>query len=388
MLRALVKNVTFALAFAASAALVWHGSTRLVELSDGQRGGISLDFIAKVREWRRDLARDRSSLRVALIGDSMLWAPSTGTSLADRIWRLANGSVPSRDRLSLHTLTWPALTMNAEYCMADEFIGAHPTLVVLELNLRAVQPGGLGASSYPELAGWIRWPRLARAAFIPLSDSGVTLDRLLLYRFLVKNDLSDEWRGLLDRQSRIFNVRDTVEGWVEKRTGVETIPARQAAGVFYAFGQMLIPKRLRATRPHAVASLGAILDGVDPRSSRLRVLRALLGDFERARIPVLVWVSPINLEHLRSLGLSTAHVDESMATIRTLVESTGASFLDLHAILPDAGFHDSGDHYTLEGDRSGAPDGTAVVAAQLAPAVRRAALAARDAARSGRHAVQ
>jgi hypothetical protein len=372
MLRSFVSRASFALAFGASAAAVWFGGARAVRLSGADRLPVTLDFAASVEQWHADLSDDRGSRRIAFVGDSMLWGFEGGTPLPDSVLRIVNRSVPRNRRSSIHTLSWGALTMDGEYCIADELIAAKPTLLVLELNLRALQPGPLGPASYSELAGFIRWPRLAEAAFVNLSDAGITLDRLLFYRFLVANHFEGAWLGLLDLQSRLFNSQDILEGWLEKKTDVETVATRRRESALYSFARLLIPHTAKATAAHTTEMLGAVLDGLDDDNSRLRVLKALLRDLRRANVPLLVWVSPVNVQHMRHLGMSMDGLDRSLRTIREAVEATGARFLDLHAILPDEGFRDSGDHYTLSGEL----DGAALVAARLGPAVERAATAA------------
>jgi hypothetical protein len=142
---------------------------------------------------------------------------------------------------------------------------------------------------------------------------------------------------------------------------------------------MYVPGKVRQNRQAAEKALAGVLGGIGSRAPRLVVLEALLEDLHRARIPVLLWVSPVNVEHLRSLGIRLDGLDRSMSTVEAAVRRTGADFVDLHAFLPDAAFRDAGDHMTANGD----PDGLALVAARLVPEIRRS-----EARSSGDHAVQ
>jgi hypothetical protein len=91
----------------------------------------------------------------------------------------------------------------------------------------------------------------------------------------------------------------------------------------------------------------------------------MVEDFVDKGTPVLVWVSPINVDHLRWLGFSLQGVDESMGTIRQVVEGSGGHFVDLHSLLHDESFSDAGDHYT----REGSPSGCEIVGKELARAI-------------------
>ena len=169
MRRSVVRGMGFLLAFVASVASVWFVADRLIRISGVDRASITLDFEGAVGLWRRKLRKTRESLRLAFIGDSMLWAPPGTEALPDRAVKALNRSLPRGHRRGVHTLALGALTMLGEYCLVDDVVEAKPSLLVLELNLRALTPGKLGAFGYAELAGWIRGPRLVEAAFTPLS---------------------------------------------------------------------------------------------------------------------------------------------------------------------------------------------------------------------------
>lgn len=364
----LFRIVSFGLAFLVSASAVWVAGELAVASSGADRGPTALDIMGNVRTWRKRLAHDHRRRRVALIGDSMLGSEGDIPSLADMVPARLNASKPKKSRVSVHPLVVYGWTMIGEYCAADEIIAAKPELVVLELNLRALQPFPLAAAGFPELGGLIRGPRLLEAALLPLSDAGITLDRLLFHRLLVKYDLEDPWLALFDRQARLLNSRDVLERWIEKKTHVETVDLRKFSSVEEVFRRQLAPGGHRSQRWHVEATFGAVLGGMERPNARLEVLGALLDHLRRAGVPVLVWASPVNVEYMRSLGLSMSGLDRSMVTIRRTVEQNGATFLDLHALLRDEAFRDLGDHYTLEGEVNGAEH----VAEPLAEAIQSA----------------
>jgi hypothetical protein len=357
------------LAFAAGGKLVWASAERAVVLFGATRSPMALDLVSRVQAFVAELAVDKTRRRVGFVGDSMLEAPPGETALPERALDAANRRVPGRRQLHGHALSVPAVTPIGEYCVLDELIDGKPDLIALELNLRALQPGPLGPFSYAEFSGWIRASRLREAAFLPLSDAQITLDRLLFYRFLVASHSEDAWRALLDRQATVLNTRDLLEGYIERRTGVSTSVERRLAAAGYGYARLLVPGTAFGTVAHVESMLGSVLQGVDSENPRLKLLRVLLMELRAAGIPTLVWVSPVNVDHMRSIGLSMDGLERSMGTIRAVVESAGASFLDLHDALRREAFRDSGDHYTY----SGKPDGTAIVGARLGAAVKAAA---------------
>lgn len=94
----------------------------------------------------------------------------------------------------------------------------------------------------------------------------------------------------------------------------------------------------------------------------------------------LVYVVPVNVEHLQQVGPDSRHgLERTAETLRHIVEEEGAEFLDLHALLPDAGFRDPPGHFTYDGEI----DGPMLVAQRIAAALLRRPPAERNAARRG-----
>jgi hypothetical protein len=107
-----------------------------------------------------------------------------------------------------------------------------------------------------------------------------------------------------------------------------------------------------------------LLAGLAPGDPGLAVLDALLARLEQSGVAAVAYLAPTNVEHLASLGLySPRGPARSAARIDAVARRRGASFLDLHALLPDAAFHDHLDHLV-----QGVPgEGSGAVAAALAP---------------------
>ena len=349
------KVASFHVALVATAAAVWLFSGWLVDELDIPRPNLTLDLVPRVVAFRNSMKHDRARFRVAMMGDSMIFTEWPGKSVPSWV----EDELKSREgtpRTSVHVISYAAWGTAPEYCMADEIAKAKPDLLVLELNLRLLGPAPLGIVSYPELAGHIANDRLLEAAFLPLSHAGITLGKLLFHRSIVLSQHELHLRDIQMRQAKVFHLRETLEEWLDAKTGRQDYSMRKFAWGIGLSNRYLErgKKRSRDNPSHARDALGDVLDGIPEDHPRLVVFGAMLADFKRRGVPVLVWVSPINLDHLNSLGLDTSHVDASISTIRKIVERHGARFVDLHALLHDAEFFDAGDHYTREGSPSGA----------------------------------
>ena len=363
----LLRVVGFVLSFFASAWSVWLLSGALLTLVGSSRRPLVVDIYPQARKWRRSLQRDRVHARVALIGDSVLlsdWANSVPVQVRRSL------ALRGPLLLNVQSLGWPGLGPIAEYCLADEIIAAQPDLIVLEVNLRGFVAGSLGSAGYPELAGHIETGRLLEAATLPLSDAGITLDRLLFYRGLVAFGLEPAWIDVLDRQARLVHERDELELWVDASTGSKARYERKLSIGIVAYARSLVPGRNRATRARLQKNMWPVFEGISPETGRLRVLGATLSTFRKAGIPVVVWLAPANVQHFRYLGLDVEGLDRSAAAIRQVVEGAGASFVDLHWLLPDAGFADSSDHVTMDGSFNGATALGARLALEITKAAR------------------
>jgi hypothetical protein len=104
------------------------------------------------------------------------------------------------------------------------------------------------------------------------------------------------------------------------------------------------------------------LEGLGPDNPVLQALTAAVRDFERAGIPVFVYLTPVNVEHMDALGLLNREgLARTVAVVEEEVREAGGDFIDLHALLPDEAFRDGTGHFVV-GD---GVDGPARVAEAL-----------------------
>jgi hypothetical protein len=354
VIRTGIRATSFVVAFALSASLVWFAGDAALALAERPPSIIGQDFVDSVRAWRLQVRHGNGKrTRVALLGDSVLGAPDGERAVPDAINDALSASGARGRHVELHQLSWPGWGIAAQYFLADEIVRARPDRILLELNLRALGPAARGDLSYPELAGFVRRHRLWEAIWISLSDTGVTLEQLLFYHAIVANHLDGSWGDLRRKQADVFRQRASIETWLDESIGSTSLRDRTLAESLCLFDRVLAPGKNRERQSFLKRSLGNALGGIPATHPRMQLLKATLERFRSARIPTVVWVAPVNIEHVRSEGLGLEGLEESVATIRDLVESTGAGFVDFHALLPDSAFRDAGDHVSAVGKNNG-----------------------------------
>jgi hypothetical protein len=344
--RTVARAASVIVSFLAAAGLSWTAVDRALSVGVEPPPIIGQDLADALRVWRRGFSHGKRAQRVALLGDSVLGAAPGERTVPDATDEALSASGARGRAVALHPLSWPGWGIAAQYFLADEIVRARPDRIMLELNLRALGPASPGDVSYPELSGFIGGDRLWEAAGLPLSYAGITLDRLLFFRLLVTSELDGSWAGLRRRQANVFRLREPLETWLDAIAGTPESHERRLAEAISMFDRMLVPGQNRERESMVKTTLGNALGGIPATHARLRVLEATLDHFHRSGIPTVVWVAPVNIDHLRSLGLSLDGLERSLATVQEVVESSGAGFVDFHALLPDREFRDGGDHVT------------------------------------------
>ena len=300
--------------------------------------------------------------RVVLVGDSHLMVGRGDDLLHERLQQAlrARGEHVSVRRVADH-----GLGLLGHYCLSDTLAAASPHEVVLELNLAHFSPGWQRRQLAPCVV-MLEPRRWLEAARLPLHRDGVSLDRLLLYGTTGRV-------GGLGLLSRVVRWQSRVVLAWEQLT--HALQARSPWPEGLAYLDVLVRSDLarardrsgRATSSWALLLHGAALEGVRAGHPTLRVLDAVLAHYEEAGLRVLVFVNPINVEHLRSLRLhSETGLARTLARAEAVVRARGARWLDLHDLLDDAAFRDHMDHL-------GPGGGRLVVAERLAEALSRTA---------------
>jgi hypothetical protein len=246
------------------------------------------------------------------------------------------------------------------YCAAAQLRRTPIEAAILPVNLAAFSEHWRGKWSRPESTGWLPFDRSVELMRLPAHWFGVTLDRLLFYQAIVVSGRAPLWNGAQKTQARagrgVEQARRRLqpgEGpWV---TGMPPIPFTNFKGRW---------DRQGANGAQQV--FGPVLSGIAPDHPVVELLRATVRELARHEIRTVAYVVPFNVEWIRSLGVyDEAGLAHSVRSIRSALEAEGAVLLDLHDLLPDRGFRDSGNHFVVSEEIDG-PD---LVAAELAPVV-------------------
>jgi hypothetical protein len=356
--RAVACGAAFGLALVATGSAVLEGL---------ERGGVAspttrLDQVRRLERGIGLLAdRPAGDWDVVMVGDSHLLGAGALPlpSLLERaLWK-------RRGDAAVWRVASPGLSLFGHYCVSDRIAAAHPDRVVVELNLADFSPAWRETDE-AALAGLVLPRRWLEALGLPLERAGVSLDQLLFYGSVVQAGGLASWRRLQDEQARVAAALRRLAAWLQGHSPWPAGLGYERAHDLAGMQRQRLGRERRASVAWVGAVLGPALDGVGPRDPALRFLDALLAHYAEAGVPVLVFVNPVNVEHLERLGLETRGLARSVAQARGVARRRGADFLDLHALLPDAAFHDEMDHLEAS-DPGGARVSEALAEALLPP---------------------
>jgi len=297
--------------------------------------------------------------RVTFFGDS-----SAIFETPAKLEEATNALLPAQPRVRVTSIAGLGMSPFEFYFLTSEVLRHRPDHVVIDFNLPMLSGARSFRFARPGLAGWIPIAKLPEALALPLQRIGLTLDRVLLYIAIVKARGADAWLAVQREQVRLDRSYRSLEEWTEQRW----IPAGEPSY------HKVLRRRGEARKRHPERSFrlslsgarehyGPVLDLVPEHNPELRMLDATLAVFEEAGVPVLLYVTPVNVQHLQRLDLDLAGLEGSIALVEGIARSRGAEFVDLHDLFPNPAFKDRAGHFKLD-----APwHGSLRVAEKLAP---------------------
>jgi hypothetical protein len=361
----------FAIGFSAAlvaslAAIYWSLEAAQIEplVTRHEVARIYRDKVAGYR--RHEFPND--TYRIAFLGDSMAVSYPNEFKIAHvletQLRRRSEYKLPVR----VFDLGMAGTGSYDYYFLADVISELEPQLVIVEFNLVSPAQNFLAAFSRPELAGWIAPRRLATALGLPLGGVGLTFDELLLYVAVIRSGGFESWKNLSKQQTRVTESLRRIEDSVAIRNKKNRSPEDDLRLIreFWGLARNNLPEGSRFTRLAMREQLGPVLDGLSEDDPTLVVLRAVVRAFRDKGIDTLVYLNPINLDHVSRLGLSNdAGLKQSLDHIERAVTESGGLFLDLHDLFPDVMFRDRAGHLAFEGKING----PSRLASALAPSV-------------------
>jgi hypothetical protein len=293
----------------------------------------------------RDVRPGSEARHVAFLGDSISISVHGGTGTVPRALRRELAETNGADAFEIHSLAALGTGPFDYYFLVDEIVSAEPDQVVIAFSLQSL--GELFRSlSRERLSGWVAPSRLLEVALAPTHWIGLTADDLLMNVAIVNARGGEVWRQLLVEQARLGVAREQLAAWLGETLGGSGPQLFEMAA--YSAQQRRARVDHERDRYRADAErrhYGAAFVGLEEDHPILVVLASTLETLSDAGIPTLVYVNPINVEHLGELGLlEDDRLSRSLTTIESVVRGAGSDYLDLHDLLPDAAFRDAAGH--------------------------------------------
>ncbi len=333
-----------------SAVGVTRGAFVLLDPVAARPGQVPIGVMDKllVNMGALERARGRSDLkRVAVLGDSTVDVYPKGEKVPDGLRRALNRSRRGNMSVLVANLAYPALGPASYYLLSDRIAAIQPDLIVWEVSLTHASERWRRSLSRPELAGWTSISRFPEIFAMPIDDIGLTADKFFLYQLIVKSGNAEGWRDFLIELSRVDKLRGIFEQWLRP----EIYPPPEGRFRLASALTSLNSKRHeglpdRYNREGEIDHFGSVLEGIDSEHPTIRYIAATIRHFSERGILVLTYLNPVNIEHLRSVGvIDKMAFERSLEAYRLAVLDNGGLYLDLHDRFPDGHFGDMNAHF-------------------------------------------
>jgi len=370
-IRSALLALGFFFALAVGLVAIRAGLDRFEIEARGTRHSVATYYSGEVDQ---DLLRKAApnEYAVAFLGNSMIMSYPKEYQIANVLQAQARREARGKPPIHVANLGLAGTGVFDYYFLADVIAEVKPQLVIIQFDLASPSQRFRSSFSRPESAGWIAPGRFARSVTLPLSWVGLTFDRLLLYSAIVRAGLFDSWATLSEEQTRFEAARELLETELAFRGLRDSSPEEVYRGrrAFWSLAHNQVQGSNRYTEAAMRTHFGAAMGGLPADDPTLRMLEATVRTFRSRNIDVLVYVNPLNMQHLGKTGLlEHAGLDLTLRRVQQSVSRGGGWFLDLHDIFPDEAFRDAPGHLAYEGTLN-AP---AHLAARLAPIVVEAA---------------
>lgn len=332
----------------------------LLDKGDIEHTTMALDtarMLAQRLEITRGFVHEGMS-ELIVLGDSTVIAYPPGRTVTHRLGAVLTEKLGRK--VNALDLAGYGMSSFEYFPFATRVAEMKPDAVVFAFNLQTLSRAWQEKWSRPEMLGWLRMRDLGIAIQEPLHWWGVTLDSLLMYTGIVKLGGDEPWYRYRREQVRAGN------GIAALRVGLQ-----RGHSALKAQSNGLPSPPLPYARENSQRFTGAVLQGlygpalsgVTPDHPILRLLGRVIERLVAADVTVLVYVIPCNSEYLSAVGvMDDAGIGTTLTSIRSVVDSRGGAYIDLHDTLPDRGFRDPGGHFTYDGEF----DGPLIVAQRLA----------------------
>lgn len=277
------------------------------------------------------------------LGDSLSMANSGGGYPPPFL--IAKAIRDSKGRHHFRNLSIPGFTILSHYFLNAPIVETPARKVIIGFNMGWVsrptenQPRGLEGFLPPE-----QW---FAAMQLPIGAFGLTGADILSAGIVDQLGLRPGRGWLQEIQSAIYRTYKSFVSNFQKWVGA---PRGMATNLNQQRYQKLWTKSgTRLNRTSTKLVLGRVLEGLDENEPTLVILGELIRRLRDKGSEVLVLAQPMNVEHLRTIGmLEDGGLQTSIQRLRDVAQDNGADFLDLHQALPDHAFRDEGDHINFQ----------------------------------------
>ncbi len=337
-----------------------------LDLKDGESRLALATFYNEKTEAIRRQPRPPGRQTVIFMGDSTVASYPPEHQVPTAVQREINRLSRRRSPIRIESLAMAGTSIFDYYFMADVISATEPDLVMIPFNVSSTSGIFWSAFSRPELSGWVEAARLPETLILPINWVGLTADRLLLYHLIVALGGFEAWSTLTDMQLRFEQVRGAVEARLAHRDRRNRSPEEIFRGstLFYTLAHNNLEGTNRYTPARTREQFGAALHGLSADHPTLAFVAASVRAFKARGIDCFVYVTPMNIDHIRSLGLANeAGLAETLSNLESVVRASGGDFADLHGIFRDEMFRDQPGHLAYEGGQNG----PRLLAEELAP---------------------
>lgn len=330
--------------------MVFAATLAILDPISARHGQIPILVMNKIHENLGVLAEAKTTkpkLTIAFLGDSTVDGYPPGEKVTDFFRKALNREYRFKPPIVVSSLAFPAMGPASYYFLADLIVDTKPDLIVWEVSLTHASERWDRVLPRPELAGWMAPDRIPATLGMPIEHIGLTADEILFYSLIVQAGQEGVWGNILKQLSRV----DKVRGILEEKASVYT--HSRAEYLFFLSLALTAMENLqdrehdnRYNEQGEIEHFGSVLNGIDLDHPALRFVAESVSLFRDANIPVLVYLNPINIQHLQHLGLiRPARFRKTLGSFRHAVTDHGGIFLDLHRLFPDSHFADMSGHF-------------------------------------------
>jgi len=287
-----------------------------LRLSSEQQGGADRALIPTLARWSR--LQPGPWPKGALFGDSLAGCPTTTVA------KVVGHPAPAHGLVFMLDATFAGMHPLQFYALLGDVLAGRPTAVVVEVNFPALAASVHSSESavYRQMSRKLPLAAIPRL-WGPLAREGMGLFDPLIFRAFAALDMLYVVDGIRERSHQ------ALEDWGTAVDAALDLPV----------------VRFLELPGFDAARARAVFGDDQTHSPSVQVFRMIAHDLRAAGVPVLFYVSPVNVHVLDDLGVRrTLDLPAHVEAVRVAIGATANEWLDLHDLLPATAFKDAWGH--------------------------------------------